>query len=193
MSTRRTMTTFPGVAVGKLAICLVILGMASLLAMSPASAAGQKPLFNKPVYHAPSKSYFELVKMNTTKRWRNAHAEAAQRTYKGTRGHLAVVDSWDLHEFLRKTFRPNAPTWFGLRYWCNVRKLQWVTGEVLERDQFSIWNMPWDLSDNTGCRGFQGNYMPVFYTPDQRGFRWAAQGIAKFYHYYLVQYPTGEE
>ena len=173
----------------------IVLLLVSSLGISQLSAESG-PLIGKPVYHPESKSYYELVLMEGVydRKWEHALAYASRRTHKGAKGHLAVVDSPEVHEFLRSTFRPNRQTWIGMRYWCAFRKLQWVTGEILDRGDFKAWNSQWDLSgDRTGCRGTRGDYMPIFYTAYNQGFRWAAQGIAKNWHYYFVQYPTGEE
>ena len=182
-------------AVRKLGPWILVLGLVTSLGISQALGKTQS-LFNKPVYHPESKNYFELVRMEGTRRrnWGNAFEYASKRVHKGVRGHLAVVDSPEIHEFLRKTFKPNRNTWIGMRYWCAYRKLQWVTGETLERGDFKAWNVQWDLSgDESGCHGAKGVYMPIFYTTYDQGFRWGATGIAKNWRSYFVQYPTGEE
>ncbi len=182
-------------AARKLGPWILVLGLVTSLGISQVSGKVE-PLTDKPVYHPESKSYFELVQMKGIykRNWRHALEYASKRVYKGTRGHLAIVDSPELHEFLRQTFRSNRQTWIGLRYWCAFRKLQWVNGKTMNRGDFKAWNAQWDLSgSDAGCRGTRGEYMPIFYTANDRGFRWAAQGIAKNWHYYFVQYRTGEE
>ena len=174
-----------------------------LLAVGLVSAVGStqvlgdaKPLVNTPVYYAPAKSYFALVDFRGTghfRNWIDAARYAANQSYKGTRGHLAVIDSPELHEFLRKTFRPRNPTWIGLRYWCTYGKSQWITGATLRNDEFAIWNRPWDLSGRGPNQKCPDNYLAIYYTPVDQGFRWAAQSANKNWKFYFVQYPTGQE
>ncbi|MEM7226375.1 MAG: C-type lectin domain-containing protein [Pseudomonadota bacterium] len=187
------MTSFTGRTLPRLTAWLLVFGLTLAVGQIAATSA-QKPLFDTPVYHAPSKSYFALIDMEGYHRnWAHAAARAAKRSYRGTRGHLAVIDSPELHEFLRITFRPNRPTWIGLRYFCGYGKSQWVTGKVMKKGDYKIWNRPWNRSGNTSGTCSGSGYLPIYYTAVNRGFRWAAQGPAKNWHYYFIQYPTGEE
>ncbi len=56
------------------------------------------------------------------KNWRVSSGLAAKRGFKGRQGRLAIVDSQEVHEFLRDTFRPDRSSWIGLRYFCGYNK-----------------------------------------------------------------------
>jgi hypothetical protein len=169
-----------------------------------------EPLYNKPVYDPVTESYFELVRVevgNSVRgegiaavQWRAARRLATQRLHRGVKGRLAVVRSQHVADFLRYTFRPNQPAWIGLRYWCHLGKLQWVTGEFHERGDYSNWRRVWNVaagdprsSLRANCRGGKGWYFPVHYWSIQDGFYWNANGIAKEFRSYFVEYVTGGE
>ena len=177
-------------AASLLAVAVVIV----VVTVLPQSVNAGTAVLERKVYHPESKSYYELVRMTGhNRRWHHAEKLARQRKHKGVRGHLAIVDSPSVHDFLQKTFKPDKRTWIGLRYWCEFRKSVWVNGKVLSRRDFSIWNVPWDLSaHNVSCDGGMA-YYPIFYTAVNEGFRWAGQGWNKNWHYYIAQYPTGGE
>jgi hypothetical protein len=88
--------------------------------------------------------------------------------------------------------------WIGLRYVCQTRTLQWVSGESHPATGFKAWDAKWDQSvPGAGClktgRGWgERPWMPVAYSPVGQGFRWFAMGGAKEYAYYFVEYPTGK-
>lgn len=173
------------------------------------AASEDGPLLNQPVYFPETKSYYELVQPSAGDqdhpglgydaiRWIMAKQRAQQRSYKGVRGRLAVVKSYALHNFLKTTFRPRRIIWIGLRYWCNVNKLQWVTGEFYPRSAFAPWARVWNNNGSPGaglstsCRADEP-YWPVHYWGPENGFRWNANGPDKAGFYYFVEYPTGKE
>ena len=176
-----------------------ILALGFVVALGQGPALGkQRPLFDTPVYHEPSKSYYELIDMKNgsqpryQRMWHHAYNYAVNRTFKGVKGHLAVIDTPEVHAFLRDNLRPDKPSWIGLRYFCQYGKSQWVTGRILDKTDYKNWNQPWDLSGRAAGVCAAG-YLPIYATRVSRGFRWAAQGPGKNWHYMIVQYPTGRE
>lgn len=158
----------------------------------PQAAEGQ---YNSPVYNPNTKSYFEL-KFGPVLYWQEAYTKASSLSYKGVRGRLAVVASQETHSFLRRSFKLEAETWIGLQYWCSFRKLLWVTGEVHDRGVFSPWAADWNRPGIAPCEGAgtrASGFMPIYYQPHSRGFRWQAVGSAKGFERFLVEYPTGGE
>jgi Lectin C-type domain len=169
------------------------------------SAANAAVPYDTPVYNPASKSYVELVLIKTTKysyrnspdiRWEDAAHLATEMSYKGARGHLAVVNNIETHEFLLRSFQPSVAAWIGLRYWCGVNRLEDVTGRSINKGMFQIWAQPWDHSARVGCLEYKSDnkvreFMPVYYLPVNEGFRWAAQGWHKAYYAFFVEFPTG--
>ncbi len=168
------------------------------------TSADARPVLDKPMYDPVSKSYFELHKVTRDEDRRaveipelpfdQAERFARQRTFKGVRGRLAVVKSNETHLFLMQNFQPDLPVWIGLRYYCKLRELRWVSGEKVTRKSFQAWDPNWDQSGNAGCikgRG-QADWMSVCYSPVQDGFRWVMKGARKHYVMYFVEYPTGK-
>ena len=108
----------------RLALTLAALGLW-------AATAAAEPLYNTPTYFEPSDTYFELVNIETiyghydlgAKNWRVSSGLSAKRGFKGRQGRLAIVDSQEVHEFLRDTFRPDPSSWIGLRYFCGTTSL----------------------------------------------------------------------
>lgn len=125
----------------------------------------------------------------TGRKWRHAAAEAASREFKGIRGHLAIVDSLEVHEFLLKTFHPDIPTWVGLRYMCKGKYLEDISGNRLERTAFQAWAQNW-RADPADCD--KQLYMAVAYNPVRLGFRWIGFGTAKQQGAYFIEYPVGQ-
>jgi len=161
-------------------------------------------LFNQPVYNPATRSYFELVKVTgpgyrPDLNWQSARAAARKRFWRGVRGHLAIVKSRQVHDFLRITFRSDTIAWIGLRYMCAFNTLLWVNGDIHKRSGFSYWAPVWNRyvprSSGTGqpvCpRGGRG-YWPVQYYPVSEGFRWSASGVEKKFTAYFVEYNTGK-
>ncbi|MGE0744114.1 MAG: C-type lectin domain-containing protein [Rhodospirillales bacterium] len=177
----------------------LILTLAATAAIS--TPAGAKALYNTPVYHAETKSYFELVpvphghsmrdKSSPETDWTHAMRFAAGRMFKETRGRLAVIKSQDTNDFLVRTFDPPQSAWFGLRFFCGVRKLIWVTGDVHPPNGFKNWGPTWQAPGDAPCAGGQ-QWAPIALARTDAGFRWEARGQAKEFFYYLVEYPTGK-
>lgn len=148
-----------------------------------------------PIFDPNTQSYFELRDDNSRQYWREARRLAAVSLYKGRRGRLAVVNSKETNDFLRSNFTLTGPAWIGLRYWCKTRKLRWVTGERHLRTGYNNWYRPWNRNPETTC-GITGSgaethgYMPVYYLPQNFGFRWQAAGPGKGFIRYFVEYPT---
>lgn len=186
--------------------------VAILVAMGASSAPsfGQDAAeLGGPVYDPASKSYFELVNVNGGEKifsgirtyavgWETAKKLAEDRAYKGVHGHLAVIRTPETHFFLMKTFRTRDVdvAWIGLRYLCRTRQLEWVDGQIQAPTDFQAWDSTWDHAiPGAGCTGTDPReypYMPVAEGMASYGFQWFAQGIAKQYSYYFVQYPTGK-
>lgn len=182
-------------------ICLTLSGFSF--------AAPPGPLYATPVYDPSSKSYYELVLIQTTRYstrgaqdidWTDAEELAEASTFKGVHGRLAVVKNIEVHNFLLTTFRPQWQTWIGLRYMCLSRRLQWTDGTIWKSGMFAAWDEDWDESGYPdGCGGSAGptvpmshKNMPVAYSQPVRGFRWFATGWAKHFYSYFVEYPTGK-
>jgi hypothetical protein len=180
-----------------------ILLVAGLLCIAT-SAHAQGPVYGKPMYDPASKSYFELVKVPRelapgtyvpSLPFDKAMVAASGRSFKGTKGRLAVIKSYETHMFIMEHFRPNEEAWIGLRYFCKTRQLRWVSGDLLAQGQFNAWHSQWDQAQNASCvRGTgEADWMPVAYAPVAQGFRWIAKGAKKLYVAFLVEYPTGKE
>lgn len=181
--------------------------VAVLLLCMLVGAAQAEPEFSRPVYSPDSKSYFQLVKigrgysirgMNDAIGWEAARKFAQTRVYKGIPGRLAVVKSKAVNTFLREAFKPSTPVWIGLRYWCNFRVLQWVTGERLKPADYQNWDSKWSSggghrgsAEPAKCQSEPDHYMPVNYWPVQEGFRWNANGMHKEFQLLFIEFPTG--
>ena len=165
--------------------------------------AAEGPLPRTPIYNSASKSYFQLFDDNEHPgNWEAARARAGMKAYKGVRGRLAVVDSPETHEFLLKAFsldQRHLSVWIGLRYWCSARLLQWEEGRPFspsEPDRFRLWHTEWSRSDENACsfsRSAKVGFAPVYYRTIGGLTRWQAVGAAKYFSYYLVEFPTGGE
>lgn len=163
--------------------------------------AADLPLPRTPIYNPASKSYFQLFDDNVYPgNWNAARARAATHAYKGVRGRLAVVDKPETHAFLLQTFKltqRKVAVWIGLRYWCDARLLQWEDGspfEPSEPEAFRLWHADWSRSDADACsftRSAKVGFAPVYYRTIGALTRWQAVGAAKYFSYYLVEFPTG--
>lgn len=162
-----------------------------------------EPLPLSPIYNPASKSYFQLFDDNEHPgNWQAARARAQMKAFKGVRGRLAVIDSPETHDFVVKSFDLNkrgVSVWIGLRYWCSARLLQWEGHRPFsprDPDSFRLWHSQWSRSDQNAC-SFTGSakvgYAPVYYRTMSGITRWQAVGAAKYFSYYLVEYPTGDE
>ncbi len=158
-----------------------------------------------PYYNPASKSYFELVRMQTGSghsRWRHVNASAQKRVFKNVQGHLATVKDLATHQFILRHFSSPEPFWIGLQYFCSTETLKWVDGTIITKAGFSVWARKWA---RTGARCTYREYMslsekseyymPVSYTTKTpiNSLRWRATGPEKGYVYYLVEYPTGRK
>ena len=181
------------------ALCTLAIGPVLLLGL-----LGPGESFGEPVYDPRSKSYFELRNdlAGNGSSWIQAKRVAESLRYKGERGRLAVVDSPQVHQFLVENFDLKEETWIGLRFWCKYRQLQWVNGKVHRRDAFNHWDSRWyryqgAADPNLGwCRTagtVAAGFMPVYYLPRKKGYRWQAVGADKGFRSYLVEYPTGSQ
>jgi len=174
--------------------------------------------YNKPIYNPDTKSYFELYNpqvkrpgaakavydWRNNKDWPHAQTAAASKFFKGVRGRLAVVKTLKTHEFLRKHFVVGEPTWIGLRYWCSLNKLQWVTGEIHPLTAFNAWARKWNVEgadpkgrkDAQGCekgrKGTRHRSLGVHYWATKDGFLWNANGFDKAFTSLFIEYPTGK-
>ncbi|HEY9536451.1 MAG TPA: C-type lectin domain-containing protein [Kiloniellaceae bacterium] len=167
------------------------------------SLAADLPLPRTPIYDSHSQSYFQLFGDNVHPgNWEAARIRAAQKFYKGVQGRLAVVDSAETHAFLLRAFKLNRrhiSVWIGLRYWCSARLLQWEDGLPFapsEPDHFRHWHANWSRTDQDACsfsKSSKVGFAPVYYRTIAGQARWQAVGAAKYFDYYLVEFPTGGE
>lgn len=173
-----------------------------------AAQASERVGFGEKVYDPVSGRYFEMVKATPADHiyghpriwWGTAQKNAAQMVHNGVRGRLAVVDSRHVHEFLLRTFWAQEPVWIGLRYWCQLNRLEWVTGETVKPSDFVAWSLQWahtggspqDIASRQPNCSSPSDYWPVHYWPVQHGFSWNANGRIKGFGAYFVEYPTGK-
>lgn len=165
--------------------------------------AAEGPFPNIPVYNPDSKSYFQLFGDNENPgTWEAARQRAAMKTFKGVQGRLAVVDSAAIHNFVLRTFnltQRKAAVWIGLRYWCAAHLLQWGTDRPFEPsdpDHFKMWHAQWSRSDESACgltKSAKVGFAPVYYRTIGNITRWQAVGAAKYFSFYLVEFPTGQQ
>lgn len=150
-----------------------------------------------PIYNPATKSYFQRrtdMPDLAGGGWLKAERKAKSLVFHGTRGRLAMVRDVETHSFLRANFKFDSTTWIGLRFFCSVRKLVWVDGSEHKRSEFKAWGRQWFRNNNVRCRNqTKLGFMPVYYLPDEQGFKWQAAGPAKGgFNAYLVEYPTGK-
>lgn len=163
-----------------------------------AEAVAKEAETNTPIYNPHTKSYLQLVRIGTGHSirgrkiaaigWRNAAQYARSRQYKGANGRLTVIKDRATHEFIEQKIKPPRETWIGLRYFCGMRKLLWVTGEVHPLNEYKVWAPNWRRSKYV-CNG-RRQYAPVYYTRTSNGLRWQASGFNKEFHYLLIEYLT---
>ncbi|MCF6216335.1 MAG: C-type lectin domain-containing protein [Emcibacter sp.] len=151
-----------------------------------------------PYYNPTSKSYFELVRMQSGSghsRWRHVNSSAQKRFFKNVPGHLATVKNLATHQFILRHFVSPEPFWIGLRFFCGSGALQWVDGTDASQSKFSAWATKWARRDDITCSTQRIEYMPVSYTTKTptKSLKWQATGPEKGYVYYLVEYSTGKE
>jgi hypothetical protein len=174
--------------------------IALLLLFLGAAPTGAAETTSAPVYNPATKSYFQLVhNRSVSYLWDRAQREAGTKYFKGVAGRLAVIDSAETHQFLLENFDiqdPRKDIWIGLRYWCPVRMLQWEGQRLYsptERDHFRAWHTPWHRLSHfcQDVRTLKYGYMGTYYTTINGVTLWQAVGIAKGFHYYLLEFPTG--
>ena len=151
------------------------------------------PLKNSPVQYQETGVWYELAAAPPGQGngylgqvpWSKARAIAAQRSWNGIQGRLAIIDNPALNYFLRDTFQPRGPTWIGLRYHCSAGRLVWVNGRSHTRANYNNWSQEWrgGLACNPGHP-----FAPVYVNSPQQGFVWKAQGIHKKYLTFFVEY-----
>jgi hypothetical protein len=147
-----------------------------------------------PIYNPHTKSYFELrIDLPRPPNWTTAVRYARTKFFKQTRGRLAVVKDIDTHSFLRANFQLHEEAWIGLRYYCSFRKLVWADGTEHPRSKFKIWAKK-RYRTNVNCRRQPGlGFMPIYYLPNAKGYKWQASGPEKYFPSYFVEYRTGSE
>ncbi len=143
-------------------------------------------------------SYYQLIsdftRDNSGATWEDARSLAAERTYKGRHGRLAMLDSAELQNWVLGTFDLpergyNGNTWIGIRYWCSFRKLTDIDGATYSFQSFSAWDTPWYRDGGTRCEINQKlPYMGVYIQGTAS--RWRAAGFLKRYPNFLVEYPA---
>lgn len=159
----------------------------------PDAAPGQP--IGVPVYDPGSKRYFALMHVGSDRLasiWESVVEAARRQSYKGVRGRLAIVDSFEVHEFLLRTFHPSRYQfiWIGLRYFCHAKKLEWSDGRIFKRGEFQAWDPIWKQDSyacNTGSHD-PNEWAAIAYDPQ---FRWIVNGPRKGYDWYFVEFPTG--
>lgn len=147
-----------------------------------------------PYFHEESNSYYELhgLRPSSRNQWSRAHEEATAKVYKNIRGHLAIIDTLDVHRFITHKFDLPGATWFGLRYFCGPKKLLWVNGRVHKPGQFAFWDRQWAGNPEISCiKQPSMAYMGGYYI-GKGNWRWRVQGIDKAYNYFIVQYRVRE-
>lgn len=155
--------------------------------------SGSAAVAIKPVYNPHTKSYFELrVDLPKPPTWQTAARYARTKKFKGVRGRLAQIKDLKTHSFLQANFEIREEAWIGLRYYCSFRKLVWTDGEEHPRRGFKMWAKRWHRT-NIRCGAASIPYMPLYYLPFNKGFRWQASGPEKYFVSYFVEYPTGKE
>ena len=156
------------------------------------------PLYDTKVYNPATASYFELKRPGGDFSWYKAQEYAENANYKGVRGRLAVVKNKETQDFLVKTFRPSI-AWIGLKYYCKLNALQWVSGEFWPLTGYANWGTPWNLDgaspnhqrrsycDASDFRRFNGVNM----WGHEGNYKWNVNGAPKIFYRFFVEYPTG--
>lgn len=184
-------------------LCAAGLALALVVAWTGGGATSDFP--RHPVYNPASKSYFQLFADNRPPQadWSWARRRAQSKFYKGVQGRLAHIRDPETHEFVVNTFNlkdARKDVWIGLRYWCKLHMLQWGNERPFppsEPGHFRAWHSPWqrDPADRGGSCSMVGSrhtgYVPVYYRTLNGTTLWQGVGAAKFFEFYLVEYPTG--
>jgi len=156
------------------------------------------PLYDTKVYYAATASYFELKRPGGDFNWFHAQEYAAKAHYKGVRGRLAVIKNKGTQDFLVKTFRPSI-AWIGLKYYCGLNALQWVSGEFWPLTGYANWSTPWNVMGTSphgqtlaecggaDAHGFRG----VHIWGHEGNYRWNVNAGPKIFYDFIIEYPTG--
>ena len=165
-----------------------------------------KERFNKPIYNPDTKSYFEyyfpgtglLYDAEKQYGWEEASKVAATRSYHGVRGRLAVIKTPEVNKFIVQHLHPDDGTWIGLRWYCDLRTLRWVTGEFWPLDGYQNWGPVWNVEgtsplnkDRASCLSFLP-WMGVHYWGPKGNYKWNANGSGKRFGWMIIEYPTGK-
>ena len=125
------------------AVVLVATLSSSCLGSNRILAAAE--LGDPPIYNPASKSYFQIVDKRSN--WSMAYDAARTQTYKGVRGHLAIVDSVETHQFIAENFDfDGKAVWIGLRYFCSYHMLMWNNQRAYsptDAGHFQAWHPQW--------------------------------------------------
>lgn len=189
----------------RLLVAIALLTTSLIMAAGPTMA---RELRYTKIYYPPTKTYYELINMNFSSgglymgykstTWESVRQAAQRMSFGGVQGDLARVTSPELDSWLRYTFRPERPTWFGLIYDCKTRTLQYPGGQEVPKDGYinfhpTNWG-PRDAQNRPDC----GRYAVTFYGAymDLRsnanlGTSWALNTSLKYYGGYFVEYATG--
>jgi hypothetical protein len=108
------------------------------------------------------------------------------------KGRLAIIPSATTDMFIRLNLQPGGHTWFGLYYDCGSKTLNWITGEKLTSNSYTNWRDPWYRGQRGMFCRVGSNIMPVYIAFSDPDRAWAIQLPAKYWGYYLVEYPTGK-
>ena len=186
-------------------ITAYLLILCSFISFPEQSAA--KPLYDTLVYFPETDSYYELVSLSSqypgrfgrnATGWQEVNRLAVQRVRKSRRGRLAIVSSKKVHDFLRKTFRPEKPAWIGLRFFCKYNTAMWVNGQRIKPGDFRAWANPWNLAEKhysptsphrISCANWNP-VLPVHYWGIPEGFLWNGNVYTVHWSTFFVEYPA---
>jgi hypothetical protein len=167
------------------------------LALGGSGANAASGVGDPPIYDPASKSYFQLLGLHNSAHQSETQKLSAKRSYKGARGRLAIVNSYDTHRFIVKKFDLSEPTWIGLRYWCRYGMLEWNGKRpysAAKPGHFHAWHPQWYRNAQFICQTdevAEMGFMPVYYRQFGPGtVLWQASGPRKGFSRFLVQYPT---
>lgn len=173
-------------------ILLIAIAFATPLASSSRAQEGNQP-GEQPVYFPHTKSYFSMMEIKHHPQWVVYERKAQTKSYRGVTGRLAIIRDKETHEFVKKTFGLNKPTWIRLRFFCRYRKLMWSDGSIHPLSDFKIWAKQWYRNKETNCGNPAQVWMPVYYIQTNIGPVWQASGQHKGFSFALIEYPTGKE
>ncbi|WP_200341269.1 C-type lectin domain-containing protein [Rhodovibrio sodomensis] len=116
--------------------------------------------------------------------WKEAVNKAPRLRHHGRNGRLAIIPNMRVHACVSEKLLPKAreEAWIGLRYWCNYRTLQWLSGDIRPHEKRSPWAVQWSRYGT--CRT---QFTGVYYTTSTK--RWQAVEQDKRFRYMVVEYP----